>query len=121
MAELGFLGVVVYTRVHTPRRCGQEVRAGDLLLSISFSRPLRTNCEMVGIPGYSFRLIFSQLGVFRLILGNAKVPLCLYLPKPVKKIFQTGRLLGGRKPKNSEILRVRYWLVFNYLIIKHKK
>src|SRR5665811_911638 len=31
-AELGFLGVVVYTRVHTPRRCGQLCKAGTLLL-----------------------------------------------------------------------------------------
>ena len=28
MAELGFLGVVVYTRVHTPRFCGQALKAG---------------------------------------------------------------------------------------------
>jgi hypothetical protein len=95
MAEFGFLGVVVYTRVHTPRRWGQEVSAGDLLLSISFSRPLRTNWEIVGIPGYSFELIFSQLGVFRLILGNAKVPKGYYLPKPVEKIFQTESAFAG--------------------------
>ena len=25
-AEFGFFGVVVYTRVQTPRRCGAEVR-----------------------------------------------------------------------------------------------
>jgi len=27
-AEFGFFGVVVYTRVHTPRRCGQASRGG---------------------------------------------------------------------------------------------
>ena len=27
-AELGFLGVVVYTRVHTPLRCGDFSKAG---------------------------------------------------------------------------------------------
>jgi len=32
-AEFGFLGVVVYTRVHTPRRCGQAFKAGTLLFS----------------------------------------------------------------------------------------
>ena len=32
MAELGFLGVVVYTLTHTPLRCGHESNAGDLLL-----------------------------------------------------------------------------------------
>ena len=30
-AEFGFLGVVVYTLVQTPRRCGHEVKAADLL------------------------------------------------------------------------------------------
>jgi len=35
MAELGFLGVVVYTLTQTPLRCGQESRAGDLLLSVN--------------------------------------------------------------------------------------
>jgi len=49
MAELGFLGVVVYTRVHTPRFWGQEFRAGALLLSSMFDLPLRTNCCIVGI------------------------------------------------------------------------
>jgi len=29
-AELGFLGVVVYTRVQTPRFCGQALKAGAL-------------------------------------------------------------------------------------------
>jgi hypothetical protein len=31
-AEFGFFGVVVYTRVQTPRFCGQESSAGELLL-----------------------------------------------------------------------------------------
>ena len=32
-AEFGFLGVVVYTRVHTPRRCGVPFNAGVFYLS----------------------------------------------------------------------------------------
>src|SRR6187431_2655920 len=48
-AEFGFLGVVVYTRVHTPRRCGQESKALDLLLALIISRPFLTNCCIVGI------------------------------------------------------------------------
>jgi hypothetical protein len=47
-AELGFLGVAVYTRVHTPRRCGEPLRAGDLVFSFFSSRPCRTSCWMVG-------------------------------------------------------------------------
>ena len=42
-AEFGFFGVVVYTRVHTPRRCGQFSSAGLLLFSFSETRGLRTS------------------------------------------------------------------------------
>jgi hypothetical protein len=42
-AEFGFLGVVVYTRVHTPRRCGLFSSAGLLLLTISLDLGLRIN------------------------------------------------------------------------------
>src|SRR5947209_20585214 len=47
-AEFGFFGVVVYTRVHTPRRCGAPFKAGVLVLSCFCSRPLRTSWAMVG-------------------------------------------------------------------------
>src|SRR3954463_11737534 len=47
-AEFGFFGVLVYTRVQTPRRWGAPLRAGVLpLVGLSW-RPLRTNCWMVG-------------------------------------------------------------------------
>src|ERR1700712_1804126 len=48
-AEFGFFGVVVYTRVHTPRRCGQFCIAGDLDLTTSTSRPWRTSWLLVGM------------------------------------------------------------------------
>src|SRR5947207_8840347 len=48
-AEFGFFGVVVYTRVHTPRRCGPPCSAGDLDFVGSVSRPWRTSWLMVGI------------------------------------------------------------------------
>jgi len=48
-AEFGFLGVVVYTRVHTPRLCGQLSRALDLLFARMISLPFLTNCCIVGI------------------------------------------------------------------------
>src|SRR5436190_15625792 len=51
-AEFGFLGVVVYTRVHTPRRCGLPFSAGVLVLLVFAWRPLRTNCWMVGIRAF---------------------------------------------------------------------
>src|ERR1700742_1683399 len=48
-AELGFLGVVVSERVHTPRRCGLPLRAAVLVFATLSWRPLRTSCWIVGI------------------------------------------------------------------------
>src|SRR5215813_12258660 len=47
-AEFGFFGVVVYTRVQTPRFCGAPRRAGvDVFLDLGL-RPLRTIWLIVG-------------------------------------------------------------------------
>jgi hypothetical protein len=43
-AEFGFFGVLVYTRVQTPRRWGEPLSAGVLLLVNFVDRPRRTNC-----------------------------------------------------------------------------
>src|SRR6478752_4463656 len=48
-AEFGFLGVVVYTRVQTPRRWGEPFRAGVFVLPILSCRSLRTSCWIVGM------------------------------------------------------------------------
>src|SRR5688572_20426888 len=48
-AEFGFYGVVVYTRVHTPRFCGQSWSAGDAVLAVIAWRPLRMSWLMVGM------------------------------------------------------------------------
>src|SRR5579871_3393221 len=48
-AELGFLGVIVETRVQTPRRCGAPCSAGVLVFSRLELRPLRINWLTVGI------------------------------------------------------------------------
>src|SRR6266498_1358853 len=53
-AEFGFFGVVVYTRVHTPRRCGLPLRAAVFCLATLSWRPLRTSCWIVGIDRLSF-------------------------------------------------------------------
>src|SRR6478609_2932062 len=50
-AEFGFFGVVVYTRVQTPRRWGEPFSAGVLLFSTLSSRPLRTSWLIVGMGG----------------------------------------------------------------------
>src|SRR5918999_2914672 len=47
-AEFGFLGVVVYTRVQTPRFCGAPRRAGVFVLVFGATRPLRTSWLTVG-------------------------------------------------------------------------
>src|SRR5919202_3154413 len=52
-AEFGFFGVVVYTRVHTPRRCGLPFSAAVLVFASLSSRPLRTSCWMVGMDQLS--------------------------------------------------------------------
>jgi hypothetical protein len=51
-AEFGFLGVVVYTRVHTPRLCGQAFRAGTLLFSTGAWRGLRISWLIVGMSEF---------------------------------------------------------------------
>src|SRR3954452_14009444 len=57
-AEFGFFGVVVYTRVQTPRRCGAatfflrplpDFRPGVASFFFVAWRPLRTSWEVVGI------------------------------------------------------------------------
>src|SRR2546423_4898496 len=57
-AELGFFGVVVYTRVHTPRRCGAasrflrpwpDFRPGVATFFFGLFRPLRTSWLMLGM------------------------------------------------------------------------
>jgi hypothetical protein len=57
MAEFGFLGVVVNTRVHTPRFCGHFSSAGDLLLSFLAARPFLTSWFTVG---NKLLLVFSK-------------------------------------------------------------
>src|ERR687886_1640899 len=57
-AELGFLGVIVYTRVHTPRRCGAATRflaplpdfsPGVVTFLEGVLRPLRISWLVVGM------------------------------------------------------------------------
>src|SRR5215212_12104093 len=51
-AEFGFFGVVVYTRVHTPRFCGQPSRAGTLLRFAFGSRPCAMSWLIVGMTAF---------------------------------------------------------------------
>jgi hypothetical protein len=53
-AEFGFLGVEVYTRVQTPRFCGQLLSAGLEVFQRGGLRPLRTSWLNVGTNFLSF-------------------------------------------------------------------
>src|SRR5688572_14899475 len=52
-AEFGFFGVVVYTRVQTPRLSGDPANAGTFVFSCLCVRPLRTNWLTVAIADLS--------------------------------------------------------------------
>src|SRR3974390_3076597 len=58
-AEFGFFGVVVYTRVQTPRFCGEACSAGTVLRDLSGCRGLAISWLIVGIL-LAFR--YSRLG-----------------------------------------------------------
>jgi hypothetical protein len=66
IAELGFLGVVVYTRTHTPRRCGQLSKAGLALLLATTFLPFLTNCEIVGMMFY-FLILYIYFVYYQLV------------------------------------------------------
>src|SRR5215217_9569230 len=85
-AEFGFFGVVVYTRVQTPRRWGAatrflrplpDFRPGVASFFFGAWRPLRTSWEVVGIRR-------SRLAPLTLLPGR---------PAP-----RTARCTGGRSP-----------------------
>src|SRR5918992_4366359 len=53
-AEFGFFGVVVETRVHTPRRWGEPWSAGVAVFSFLNFRSLRTSWFVVGTVAPAF-------------------------------------------------------------------
>ena len=55
-AEFGFFGVVVYTFMHTPLRCGRAPRAGVFVFVAFGLRPNRISCCVVSIVGGLFFL-----------------------------------------------------------------
>src|SRR6187401_309948 len=52
-AELGFLGVVVYTRVQTPRFCGELPSAGTLLFASAIRRGPRISWLTVDMQSWT--------------------------------------------------------------------
>src|SRR5271165_7067015 len=72
-AELGFFGVWVYTRVQTPRFCGQDCSAGLAVLYFGAVRPLRTSWLNVGTLCSSFiRNASARLAQLQQTLGRTR-------------------------------------------------
>src|ERR671933_2179666 len=79
-AEFGFFGVVVYTRVQTPRRCGAasfflrpwpDLRPGVATFFFGFLRPLRTSWLMLGMRRVMLAAGFRRAANLRRPLSSA--------------------------------------------------
>ncbi|HUF72203.1 MAG TPA: hypothetical protein VMR74_04825 [Gammaproteobacteria bacterium] len=84
---MGFFGVVVYTRVQTPRFWGDAASAGTLLFARLVERGLRTNWLVVDIVGFDssskkqahcrrseWALLAPPLGGWRPLLSGRRPP-----------------------------------------------
>jgi hypothetical protein len=70
-AEFGFFGVVVYTRTHTPRRWGQDMRAGEAVLRRWAGRPDFTSWLIVGM--LSLLVFRPVLPVLLMVVGRCAI------------------------------------------------
>src|SRR6185312_2454637 len=63
-AEFGFFGVVVETRVQTPRFCGAPASAGVFVFALFFERHFRISWLTVGMLrlGLVFRVVYRRNG-----------------------------------------------------------
>ncbi len=86
-AEFGFFGVVVYTFVHTPRRCGHDVKAALLLRYVFGSRPFLMSCWTVGMFYLSSFVSPILQSVTLRKNRDANVHLYLTSPRPVVNYF----------------------------------
>src|SRR5215218_747454 len=73
-AEFGFFGVVVYTRVQTPRRCGAairflrpwpDLRPGVETFFLGLRRPFRTSWLMLGMRRVMVATVVTCAGILR--------------------------------------------------------
>jgi len=76
-AEFGFFGVVVYTRVHTPRFCGLRFSAGRCNVTLrevgDYVRIAAQNClEQCGSQAYLEPLLIDRRGNCRLLRGESR-------------------------------------------------
>ena len=68
-AEFGFLGVVVYTRVHTPRFCGDACSAGTVDFLTCCLRGCLTNWLPFLVIYPLILMVFSIVASLPLFLG----------------------------------------------------
>src|SRR5215218_2604292 len=107
-AEFGFFGVVVYTRVHTPRRWGEPFSAGVLVFSTLSSRPLRTSWLIVGMGGLDLLPALGRALECAALLGGAGFRNPPATDRPVHAVGRvalprTGRIIrtGILAPRDS--------------------
>src|SRR6476660_1320891 len=90
-AEFGFFGVVVYTRVQTPRRWGEPFSAGVLVFSTLSSRPLRTSWLIVGMGGLDLLPALGWCSSVLVRAGRAGVPVLIRSwPRPTVRPPRSG-------------------------------
>lgn len=94
-AEFGFLGVVVYTRVHTPRFWGDPCRAGTPLLESLLRRGLRTSWLIVAID------VQKPLCMLRLFLHQSS--LLSYSDAVFGRAFGTNDKRTTMKPETDPV------------------
>src|SRR3954465_5962951 len=110
-AEFGFFGVVVYTRMQTPRRCGAartflrpwlDLRPGVDSFFFGFLRPLRTSWLMLGMRRRMLAAVACCPGV---CTESAWAGLGLYMRPNPAHVARAAR--GRRGPGRGEAFQPR--------------
>src|SRR3984885_16038478 len=73
-AEFGFFGVVVYTRVQTPRFCGDCCSAGTFLRDFCTTRGLAISWLIVGMSAFTFLSLRNRTSGFRKFSSGHPAP-----------------------------------------------
>src|SRR3954468_3539114 len=118
-AEFGFFGVVVYTRVQTPRRWGEPFNAGVLVFSTLSSRPLRTSWLIVGMGGLDLLpalgralgvVLCSSCSVVPVLLGSPPAQVVSHRPTPAvgRVALPLGRPLPTDRTRSPLATRRRH-------------
>src|SRR5687768_14399174 len=108
-AEFGFFGVVVYTRVQTPRRCGAatfflrplpDFRPGVESFFLGTLRPLRTSWEVVGMRA----VMLATLGGPQRAAGTGLIA------RPERRLpSAAGYVMRYEPPGRCVIVRWKEW------------